>query len=157
MGICQKLDLQILQSDQISMILRTKKNINYPSYSRTLSLIILFSSAPPKQTIVVGVGQYCFFISKKCSRAKMKTRKKSRQVTRCVHEIFVGLHEDGEHQQEDVPGIEEESLQCCNCKRSFSPSSGGKCTDCKSNTIVYCSRACQVIVQDQSQSKKYCT
>ena len=106
------------------------------------------------------------YFSQKCPRVKVKTRKKISQTLRCMHEVVVGFLEDAVGPQ-DTPGPEKQ-LKCCNCGTSFGISTGGRCLDCKSQT-VYCSRECQVklvsylVMQDKILPPKsnwqhnYCT
>ena len=86
-----------------------------------------------------------YFSGEKCSRNKVQISKKSKHTSKCDHEFIVLLALNEEPPPQAVEP--EEVVECTNYKSNFPPSSssGGKCTECKNN-VVYCSRACQVML-----------
>ena len=84
----------------------------------------------------------CLIFSSKCTRTKVKTRKKVSVSLRCPHEVIVAALEENlplTHRPQTI-------AQCTFCHRDFEISSGGKCVDCKSQ-VCYCSKKCQVNVK----------
>ena len=86
----------------------------------------------------------CLIFSSKCTRTKVKTRKKVSVSLRCPHEVIVAALD----LEENLPLTHRPQTiaQCTFCHRDFEISSGGKCVDCKSQ-VCYCSKKCQVNVK----------
>ena len=96
-----------------------------------------------------GISLITLCFSSKCSRSKVKIRKKISVAMRCPHEVLIAAFEptpQGTSAPDPAEGgsrLQVENAVCSVCKESFAKDTGGKCKDCK-NPVLYCSKKCQV-------------
>ena len=79
--------------------------------------------------------------SSKCTRTKVRTRKKSTLSLRCPHEVVVAAFRGDKVSEPSTPVTQFED--CAHCKKKFDISTGGRCPECTSG-VFYCTKTCQV-------------
>ena len=90
--------------------------------------------------------------SSRCTKSKVKIRKKVSVTTKCAHEfIAAALNPSPGLARQATPSSTSAAsplvTALCNfCKKSFDVKTGGKCKYCRTN-VLYCSKDCQVQLQ----------